>query len=118
MSENGTPYASTQPGPARSATVHVVVGTAICLATVLLFAAFWTQLPPEVPIQLTIDGSPGNTLPRAVAAFGLPLATATVNLLAVARHPAKAGDRVYRYYVTPAVSIVLSVATIVMALMS
>lgn len=116
METDGTPYPPQEPRSTRPVTVHLVAGTIICLATALVFVAFWDRLPASVPVQITADGSAGNTLPRAVVALGLPVVAALLNLYLTGRSRAEDGVRVYRFYVVPAVAVVLSVATVVMAL--
>ena len=36
---------------------HIIIGSIICLATLLIFLAFWGQLPAEVPIHFDSSGN-------------------------------------------------------------
>jgi len=95
---------------------HLLAGTGICLATMLLFLAFRNSLPERVPLQLRLDGSLGNFIPRDLFVFGLPLAFAAVNLFFgqqyLASGNSSANYRPYKFYVVPAIMILLSALTL------
>jgi hypothetical protein len=95
---------------------HLVIGTAICAALMLLFIAFSNRLPENIPIQITIDGSPRNSLPKSLFVYGIPVVFMIVNLINKLPRSKKASVPVYRYYIIPGIAIVLSVLALVFAL--
>ena len=40
---------------------HIIIGSIICLATLLIFIAFWGQLPTDVPIHFDSAGNANST---------------------------------------------------------
>ena len=44
---------------------HIIIGSIICLATLLIFLVFWGKLPAEVPIHFDSAGNVNSTLPNA-----------------------------------------------------
>ncbi|GHU57603.1 hypothetical protein AGMMS49975_23440 [Clostridia bacterium] len=95
---------------------HLIIGTAICAATMLLFLAFSSRLPENVPIQITIDGSAENTLPKPLFVFGMPVAFAVVNLIRGLSLSRKENATAYSFYIVPGIAILLSILTLVTAL--
>jgi hypothetical protein len=93
---------------------HLIIGIAICLATMLLFLAFWGRLPDPVPVQIALDGSIGNTLPKPVVVFGLPVIFAVLNALNWTK--TKKGASAVGFYIVPAIAIIISIAAVVLAL--
>lgn len=100
----------------KNGKLHLIIGTAICLATMLLFLAFSNKLPERVPIQITASGSVGNTLPKPLFVFGVPVIFAVVNLIKGLSNAEKENPSIYSFYIIPGISILLSVAILWMAL--
>jgi len=60
----------------------LLITSIVCL-TPMVFALFvYKNLPPQVPIHFDAAGNADNYLPKALAAFGLPLAMAAINVYA------------------------------------
>lgn len=104
---------------------HVFIGSVISLATMLLFWAFRSILPAQVPLQFRIDGSVGNHVSRDVFVFLVPVMLAAANLLAsrqligIGGFKPALGRRnfsVGKYYIVPALTWALSVIILVLAL--
>ncbi|MEA4964613.1 MAG: DUF1648 domain-containing protein [Oscillospiraceae bacterium] len=95
---------------------HLIIGSMICAATMLLFLAFGNQLPNHVPVQITIDGSVGNTLPKPLFIFGLPIVFTAVNLAKGWSLIRKQGASIYSFYIIPGIAVLLSVAILWTAL--
>jgi len=91
---------------------HIIIGTFICAATVLLFLVFSNQLPDVVPIQIAADGSIGNTLPKPVVMFGFPVVFVVANLLRGSSLLQKELSPAYSFYIVPGIAVVLSLITI------
>ncbi len=92
--------------------IHLIIGTVICAATTLLFLAFYNQLPESVPIQITIDGSAGNVLPKPVFVFGLPIIFVAVNLIKNLPRYKEKNTPAYSFYIIPGIAVVLSALTL------
>jgi len=95
---------------------HLIIGTVICAATMLLFLAFSSKLPDIVPIQIATDGSVGNTLPKPVLVFGMPIVFAVVNLVRGSTLARKEKTSAYRFYIVPGIAVLISIGTIILAL--
>lgn len=54
--------------------------TIVCLLPLILSVALYNKLPELVPIHFNYEGVPNNYAPKAVAAFGLPVLMAVINL--------------------------------------
>ena len=42
---------------------HIMIGSLICVATVLIFLVFWGKLPSDVPIHFDSNGNVNSVLP-------------------------------------------------------
>ena len=91
---------------------HLVSGTIICLATILLFLAFGGRLPDNVPLQISADGSVGNTLPKPLLVFGMPLVFAIVQIVKSLPLTQKAKTPAYSFYIIPGIAVLVSLAVI------
>jgi len=60
--------------------ILVIITTIICLLPMILSVLVYKQLPEQVAIHFNSAGIPDGFAPRAVAAFGLPLLMAVINL--------------------------------------
>jgi len=100
----------------KNGKTHLIIGTAICAATMLLFLAFNNKLPENVPIQITADGSAGNTLPKPLFIFGFPVVFVMVNLIKNLSRVREENTSAYTFYVIPGIALILSAATLWMAL--
>jgi hypothetical protein len=94
---------------------HIIIGTVVCAATLFIFLAFRGKLPENVPIQIRIDGSAGNTLPMPLFVFGAPIVFALANLVRGVSLAKEESALLYSFYVVPAISIVLSILMVVFA---
>lgn len=91
---------------------HIIIGTVICAATMFLFLAFSNKLPENVPVQITNNGSVGNTLPKPLLVFGMPVVYAVVNLIRVLQLARKEDASTYNYYIFPGIAVILSIVTL------
>lgn len=96
--------------------IHAVIGSVICAATVLLFLAFWDRLPETIAIQMTTSGTAGNTLPKPLFVFGLPLIFLAINIFKSVPLLKKDDVAVYKFYIIPAVVVLISISILAMAL--
>jgi uncharacterized membrane protein len=92
--------------------LHLIIGTLICAATMLLFLAFSGRLPENVPLQITVDGSAGNSLPKSLVIFGLPVIFVVVNLIRCIPLSRKQNSSVFGFYIIPGIAVLLSIAII------
>ena len=51
---------------------HIMIGSLICVATVLIFLVFWGKLPNDVPIHFDSNGNVNSVLPKTAVVFGTP----------------------------------------------
>jgi hypothetical protein len=100
----------------KNGKMHLIIGTAVCAATMLMFLAFSSRLPDNVPIQITIDGFAGNTLPKPLFVFGMPVAFVAINLIRGLSLVKKENVATYSFYIIPGIAVLLSILTLVTAL--
>ena len=60
---------------------HIMIGSLICVATVLIFLVFWGKLPSDVPIHFDSNGNVNSVLPKTAVVFGTPAICAILNVL-------------------------------------
>jgi len=71
----------------------LIISTILCLAPIILSMAIYDKLPGQIAIHWNSAGNPDNYVPKAVAAFGLPVFFAALNvfnLLVLANDPKRA----------------------------
>jgi hypothetical protein len=100
----------------KNGKIHLITGTVICAATMLLFLAFNGRLPENVPLQIKWDGSAGNSLPKSLVMFGLPMIFAAVNLIRGIPLVRKQDASALGFYIIPGIAVLLSVTILWMAL--
>jgi membrane-bound metal-dependent hydrolase YbcI (DUF457 family) len=100
----------------KNGKTHLIIGTIICAATMLLFLAFNGSLPENVPLQITDDGSVGNSLPKSLVVFGLPVIFVAVNLIRSIPLTRKQDASAFGFYIIPGIAVLLSIAILCMAL--
>lgn len=57
-----------------------ILSTALCLLPIALAAAVYDELPQQIAIHFDGAGNPDNYASKAMAAFGIPLLLAAINL--------------------------------------
>lgn len=57
-----------------------VISTGLCLLPIALSVLLYNDLPDQIAVHFDNAGNPDNYLPKALAAFGLPLLLAAINL--------------------------------------
>ena len=94
---------------------HIMIGSLICVATVLIFLVFWGKLPADVPIHFDSNGNANSVLPKAVV-FGIPAICAILNVFSGFTLMKKNEKRTFMYYLIPVISIIVAVVILVLAL--
>lgn len=56
------------------------ISTLICFTPVILAVIVFDQLPAQIPVHFDNAGNPDSYLPKAIAAFGLPVLMAAINI--------------------------------------
>lgn len=100
-----------------------VLSTIVCLLPMALSAVLYRRLPEQIAVHFNNSGAADNYLPKAVAAFGLPLLLAAVNLYShfrVNKDPksenASASLISLTQWLVPVISVVLVPVTLFMAI--
>jgi uncharacterized membrane protein len=65
----------------KSNLAMMVLSTVVCLLPVILSFAVFKDLPDQVVTHWNIKGEPNGYLPKAAAAFGLPIFFAVINFI-------------------------------------
>lgn len=60
--------------------MNLLITTVICLLPILLSLILYDRLPDQIAIHFDSSGNPDNYFPKAVAAFGLPVLFAVINI--------------------------------------
>ena len=100
----------------KNGKLHLIIGTCLCAATALLFAAFYGRLPDVVPIQFAADGSVGNAVPKPLLAFGLLAVFTAVNLVKCLPLSRKRDASALGFYLVPGVAALLTAGLLWLAL--
>ena len=95
---------------------HIMIGSLICVATVLIFLVFWGKLPNDVPIHFDSNGDVNSALPKAVVVFGTPAICAILNVFSGFTLMKKNDERTFMYYLITIISIIVAVVILVFAL--
>lgn len=100
-----------------------ILSTIVCLLPMALSAVLYSRLPEQIAVHFNNSGAADNYLPKAVAAFGLPLLLAAVNLYShfrVNKDPksenASASLKSLTLWIVPIISVVLVPITLFMAI--
>ncbi len=100
-----------------------LISTVICLLPIVLSVALYNKLPEQIAVHFNSAGEPDNYLPKAVAAFGLPVFLAAINLYThfrVNKDPkaenASAALKVLARWLLPLLSVILMPVTLFMAM--
>jgi uncharacterized membrane protein len=100
-----------------------VISTLLCLLPIALSILFYNNLPDQIAVHFDSIGNPDNYLPKALAAFGLPLLLAAINLYShfrIAAEPkvnnTSASLRTFTKWFIPVVSLIIVPITLFMAM--
>lgn len=99
----------------KKETKHLLIGTAICISTMLLFFLFRDKLPDSVPVQITTDGTAGNRIPKPVFIYVVPVIFAVVNIIRGISLNGKPDAKIYNYYIVPGIVAAISIVALWMA---
>ena len=101
----------------------LVITTAVCLLPIILSIAVYSRLPEEVAVHFNGSGSADGFLPKALAAFGLPVAFALINFISVFMRNndpkaanASAAIKTFLNWLLPFMSVVIIPVTLFMAM--
>lgn len=101
----------------------VFITTAVCLLPMILSLIVYDKLPMQVAVHFDSAGNPNGFAPRFIAAFGIPLLMAVLNLFthfALNQDPKKANSSVTMQkiakWIIPILSVILVPATLFMAM--
>lgn len=100
----------------KNGKIHLIISTLICAMTMLLFLAFSSKLPADVPVQITSKGSVGNTMPKNIFIFGLPTVFVIINLARGLKLINSEKTSIHSYYIIPIIVVILSVITLWMGI--
>ena|GEM_PF-495183 len=100
----------------KNSKLHLIIGTVICVSTMILFLAFWNKLPDVVPLQITADGSAGNSFPKPSLVFGLPIIFAVFNLFRGVSLCREENPATSKFYIVPAFAVVAAIVSLIMGL--
>jgi len=100
-----------------------VLSTGLCLLPIALSILLYNGLPERIAVHFDNAGTPDSYLPKALAAFGLPLLLAGVNLYAHFRLSADpkvensaASLRILAKWLVPVVSLIIMPVTLFTAM--
>lgn len=100
-----------------------ITATVLCLLPIALAAVLYGQLPARIAVHFNDAGSPNQYLPKAMAAFGLPILLAVINLYVHFRiyndpkvENSAASLRFLSKWIVPAVSFIMVPVTLFLAM--
>lgn len=99
------------------------ITTIICILPVILSFALYDKLPPEIAVHFNDKGDADNYMPKAFAAFGLPVLLAVINIFThftIDNDPKKmnasASLKYLGKWIIPALSVIIMPITLFIAL--
>ena len=100
-----------------------ILSTVLCLLPIILAFYVYDMLPQKIAIHFDNSGNPDNYFPKAIAAFGIPILLAAINLYSnfrVNRDPkvenASSAIRTLSRWLIPVLSVVLVPVMLFMAM--
>lgn len=63
----------------------IVISSIVCLLPIILSVVVYNDLPEQIAIQWGAGGNPQNFVPKAMAAFGIPLLLTVINIFSKIR---------------------------------
>jgi uncharacterized membrane protein len=73
------------PMKAKSNITIIILSSIVCLLPLILSVTVYNDLPEQIAIQWSNTGDPTNIVPKAVAAFGMPLIFTALNIISKIR---------------------------------
>ncbi|MTK10047.1 MAG: DUF1648 domain-containing protein [Hungatella sp.] len=95
---------------------RTIIGTVICILTMVIFLIFYNKLPDQVPIHFDSKGNVNSYWPKRAVVFGLPVIFELLNIIASYSLRIKGENRECMYYIVPAISIVTTVVILILGL--
>lgn len=100
-----------------------ILSTVVCLLPIVLSVVLYARLPEQIAIHFDNAGTPDSFVPKAVAAFGLPVFSAAINLYShfrVTQDPknenAAVSLKTFSQWLVPLLSVVLLPATLFLSM--
>jgi len=107
----------------KNSLVIIAISSIVCLLPLVLSVAVYSDLPERIAIQWSAGENPQNFVPKAVAAFGIPLLLTVVNIFSKIRllnAPKKANvsqaAQLIMMWVVPVASLVIVPAILFIAM--
>ncbi|MCL2052483.1 MAG: SdpI family protein [Lachnospiraceae bacterium] len=104
-------------------TAMLILSSIVCLLPLILSALVYSDLPEQIAIQWSSTGEAVNYVPKAVAAFGLPLVFTAANLISKIRlmndpkrESASSAMRKIYMWLIPSISLILIPVALFIAL--
>jgi Predicted integral membrane protein len=63
----------------------IIISSIVCLLPIILSVVVYNDLPEQIAIQWSAGENPQNFVPKAIAAFGIPLLLAVLNIFTKVR---------------------------------
>ncbi len=95
---------------------RTIIGTVICILTMVIFLIFYRQLPDQVPIHFDSSGNVNSSWPKQAVVFGLPVVFVLLNIIVSFTLQKKEEKREFMYYIVPAIAIVTTVVVLILGL--
>ena len=103
--------------------IVMILSSVVCLLPLILSLAVYSDLPEQIAVQWSNTRNPTNVLPKAFAAFGLPLILMAVNIFSKLRlnnDPKRGGTptvmRTIYLWLIPVISLLLVPAALFIAM--
>lgn len=93
---------------------HSILGSAVCLSTMLLYLAFFNRLPAMVPVHWDLHGNVNNYISKSALVFGFPIGSLIINC--VADLQMKDTENWFKYYIFPLISVLAAVLIIALGI--
>ncbi len=103
--------------------MNLMITTVLCLLPIVLALILYDRLPDQIAVHFDNTGNPDNYFPKAVAAFGLPVLFAAINIYThfrlnnePKRQNMSSALRLFSKWTVPVISIIMIPITLFMAI--
>lgn len=103
--------------------INLLITTVICLLPILLALILYDRLPDQIAVHFDVSGNPDNYFPKALAAFGLPVLFAAINIYThfrlnnePKRQNMSSALKLFSKWTVPVISIIMIPITLFMAI--
>jgi uncharacterized membrane protein len=91
----------------KSSKKHIIIGTLLCMMTMVIFLLFYGKLPESIPVHFDSAGNPNSFWPRNAVVIGVPVVCVLLNFIAGFSITKRQDKKIYMFYIVPILAFVV-----------